>query len=45
MIHLASVMTGRDFWKTGVTLQDLGIAHLGRKQMNDYLREGVYEAP
>ncbi|MGC9490344.1 MAG: NAD/NADP octopine/nopaline dehydrogenase family protein [Thermovirgaceae bacterium] len=28
MIHLASVMTDRDFWKTGVTLQDLGIAHL-----------------
>jgi opine dehydrogenase len=44
MIHLASVMTDRDFWKTGVTLQDLGIAHLNREEINDYLRKGIYKA-
>ncbi|HPJ26279.1 MAG TPA: NAD/NADP octopine/nopaline dehydrogenase family protein [Synergistaceae bacterium] len=42
MITLASVMTEKDFWKTGVTLQDLGIAHMNREQINAFLREGIY---
>ncbi len=42
MITLASVMTGTDFRKTGVTLEDLGISHMDRQMLNAYLREGVY---
>jgi len=42
MITLASVMTGTDFRKTGVTLEDLGIARMDRQMLNAYLREGVY---
>ncbi len=44
MITLGSVMTGIDFWKTGVTLKDLGIDHMDKQQLNAYLREGVYAA-
>jgi opine dehydrogenase len=42
MITLASIMTGTDFRKSGVTLKDLGIAHMDRQMLNAYLREGVY---
>jgi len=42
MITLASVMTGTDFWKKGVTLEDLGIGHMDKEELNTYLREGVY---
>ncbi len=42
MITLASVMTERDFWKTGITLEDLGIAHMDKEMLNAFLREGVY---
>lgn len=42
MINLASVMTGMDFWKTGVTLEDLDIDHMDKGQLNSYLRDGLY---
>ena len=42
MINLASVMTGADFWKTGVTLEDLDIDHMDKGQINTYLRDGIY---
>ncbi len=44
MITLGSVMTGIDFWETGVTLRDLGIDHMDKQELNAYLREGVYAA-
>lgn len=42
MITIASVMTGQDFYKTGVRLEDLGIGHLDKDQLLKYLNEGVY---
>lgn len=45
MIHLASVMTDQDFWETGVSLKDLGIAHMDREEINEYLRKGTYKVP
>ena len=44
MITLGSVMTGIDFYKTGLTLKDLGIAHMTKEQLQKYLREGIYTA-
>lgn len=42
MITLGSVMTGIDFWKTGITLKDLGIDRMDRKQLNTFLRKGIW---
>lgn len=42
MITLASIMTGQDFYKTGMTLDDLGIGHLDKEQLLQYLNEGTY---
>lgn len=42
MINLASVMTGEDFWETGVTLEDLDISHMDKGELNAYLRDGIY---
>lgn len=42
MITLGSVMTGKDFYKTGMTLEDLGIAHMDKDQILDYLHNGNY---
>ena len=42
MITIASVMTGQDFYKTGVKLEDLGIGHLNKEQLLQYLNDGVY---
>lgn len=42
MITLASVMTGQDFYNNGMTLDDLGIGHLDKEQLLQYLNEGVY---
>ena len=42
MITLASVLTGQDFFESGLTLDDLGIGHLDEKQLLDYLNNGVY---
>lgn len=44
MITLGSTMAGQDFYKTGLTLEALGIAHMNREQMLKYLREGEYTA-
>lgn len=41
MITLASVMTGQDYYKTGITLDDLGIGHLDPEQLLQYLNEGI----
>lgn len=42
MITLASVMTGQDFYEQGLTLEDLGIGHLDKEQLLDYLNNGNY---
>ena len=42
MITLGSVMTGKDFYKNGLTLDDLGIGHLDKDQLLDYLNHGNY---
>ena len=42
MITLGSVMTGKDFYKNGLTLEDLGIAHMDKEQLLDYLNNGNY---
>lgn len=42
MITLASVMTGHNYFTTGTTLADLGIAHLDREHLLGYLHEGTW---
>lgn len=42
MITLGSVMTGRDFYKTGLTLDDLDLAHLNSEQVLNYLETGYF---
>ncbi len=43
MITLAETMTGRELVKAaGYSLEYLGIAHMNKQQLNDYLRKGVY---
>lgn len=42
MITLGSVMTGRDFYKTGLTLDDLDLAHLNSEQVLNYLETGHF---
>lgn len=42
MITLASVMTGQDFYEKGLTLDDIGIGHLDKEQLLDYLNNGNY---
>jgi len=42
MIHLACSMTGKNFWEKGLTLDDLGIGHMSKEEMLDYLHKGVY---
>lgn len=42
MITLASVMTGKDFYESGLTLADLGIGHMDRESLLAYLNEGIY---
>ncbi|MCD8150960.1 MAG: NAD/NADP octopine/nopaline dehydrogenase family protein [Clostridiales bacterium] len=41
MITLGSVMTGQDYYKSGLTLDDLGIGQLNREQLLTYLNEGI----
>lgn len=43
MITLASVMVGQDFYKNGLTLDDLGIGHLSKDELLDYLNNGNYK--
>lgn len=42
MITLASVMTKTDYWKIGLTLEDLGIAHLSKEELLAYLHKDQY---
>lgn len=42
MITLGSVMTGKDFYATGLTLDELGIGHMDKDQLLDYLHNGNY---
>ena len=42
MIVLGGVMNKTDYMATGLTLEDLGIAHLDKEQLLVYLREGTY---
>ena len=45
MIVLGGVMNHTDYFATGLSLGELGIAHLDREQLLAYLREGVYVEP
>lgn len=42
MIVLGGVMNHTNFFETGLTLEQLGIAHLSREQLLDYLHTGAY---
>ncbi|MGL4208318.1 MAG: NAD/NADP octopine/nopaline dehydrogenase family protein, partial [Candidatus Adiutrix sp.] len=42
MINLACVMAEQDFYKTGYTLDYLGIGHMDKEQMLNYLNNGCY---
>lgn len=42
MIHLACAMTGKNFWEKGYTLDYIGIGHMTKEEMLDYLHNGVY---
>jgi opine dehydrogenase len=42
MINIANAMLQRDFYKTGYTLDYLGIGHMTKEEMLKYLDEGVY---
>ncbi|MGT2716635.1 NAD/NADP octopine/nopaline dehydrogenase family protein [Streptococcus respiraculi] len=42
MITLGSVMTGQDFYDTGLTLNDLDLAHLSSEEILDYLENGNF---
>ncbi len=45
MIVLGGVMNKTDFMKEGLSLEDLGIAHLNKEQLLDYLHNGNYVEP
>lgn len=42
MIAIAGVMTHKNYFETGLTLEELGIAHLSKDELLDYLNNGVY---
>ena len=42
MIVLGGVMNHTNFFETGLTLEQLGIAHLSKEQLLDYLHTGAY---
>lgn len=42
MITLGSVMTGRDFYGTGLTLEDLDLSHLTSEEVLTYLETGQF---
>lgn len=44
MIRIGSIVSGEDYFKSGMTLEDLGIAHLSDSQLLTYLRKGDYPA-
>ncbi len=41
MINLACAMTGIDFYKDGMTLEDIGIHNMKKEEMLVYLKEGM----
>ncbi len=43
MIHLACCMTGKDFWSTGYNLDYVGIGHMNKEEMLEYLHKGIYK--
>ena len=45
MIVLGGVMNHTDYFESGLSLEDLGIAHLDRDELQAYLREGTYIEP
>ncbi|MCC6108828.1 MAG: NAD/NADP octopine/nopaline dehydrogenase family protein [Denitrobacterium sp.] len=42
MIAIAGVMTHKNYFEMGLTLEELGIAHLSKDELLDYLNNGVY---
>ncbi|MBM6878970.1 NAD/NADP octopine/nopaline dehydrogenase, partial [Anaerotignum lactatifermentans] len=44
MINMANAMLDRDFYADGLTLDDLGIGHMTKEELLDYLNNGVYKA-
>ena len=43
MINFGNAMLPQhNFWEEGVTLEDLGIGHMTKEQMLDYLHNGNY---
>lgn len=40
-IHLAALLTGRDYWAEGRTAQRLGLAGLSLKQIREFVLEGI----
>lgn len=42
MINIASAMLETDFYETGYTLEYLGIGHMNKEELLDYLQNGVY---
>ena len=45
MIHLANAMLDRDFFAEGYTLEYLGIGHMNKEELLDYLHNGTYKQP
>ncbi|WP_459618298.1 NAD/NADP octopine/nopaline dehydrogenase family protein [Bordetella sp. 2513F-2] len=41
LLSIASALTGRDLYREGRTLENLGLAHLSREQMRELLVQGV----
>jgi opine dehydrogenase len=40
LLALASAITGQDLYRQGRTLENLGLSHLGKAEMADFLRQG-----
>ena len=45
MIHLTNAMLDRDFFAEGYTLEYLGIGHMNKEELLDYLHNGTYKQP
>ena len=44
MINMANAMLDRDFYAEGLKLEDLGIGHMNKEELLDYLNNGIYKA-
>jgi len=40
LIHLAGIVSGTDYWETGMTVERLGLAGMTAKQITEYARTG-----